>query len=61
MEPQATMVFAALKEYALMAKNVSGVGLWGIFLCLPALGEEGSEHDGARKTQLLATEVSFGH
>ena len=30
-------------------------------MCLPALGEKGSEHDGTRDTQTLATEVSFGH
>ena len=30
---------------ALMAKRISGVGQ-GIFSDLPALGEEGSEHDG---------------
>ena len=30
-------------------------------MCLPALGEKGSEHDGTRDTQTLVTEVSFGH
>ena len=44
---------------ALMVKNISGVGQ-GIFLYLLALGEEGSEHDGARSVQVLAAEVSFG-
>ena len=43
-----------------MEKNISGVGQ-GIFLYLLALGEEGSEHDGARSTQMLPAEVSFGH
>ena len=28
---------------------------------LPALGNEGSKHDGARSLQGLATEVGFGH
>ena len=28
---------------------------------LLALGEEGGEHDGARSTQLLVAEVSFGN
>ena len=30
-------------------------------MCLPPLGEKGSEHDGTRDTQSLITEVSFGH
>ena len=33
----------------------------GIFLNLPALGEEGSKHDGARSSQTLATKVGFDH
>ena len=33
----------------------------GVFLYLPALGEEGSNDDGPRNTQLFAAEVGFGH
>ena len=33
----------------------------GIFLYVPALGEEGSEHDCPRSLQSLATKVCFGH
>ena len=33
----------------------------GLYSHLLALGEEGSEHDGARNAKLLATEVSFKH
>ena len=32
-----------------------------IFSYLLALGEEGSEHDGARNAKLLAAAVSFNH
>ena len=32
-----------------------------IFLYSPALGEEGGEHNGPRRTQLLLAEVSFSH
>ena len=33
----------------------------GYFFNLLALREEGSEHDGARSHEVLATEVGFGH
>ena len=44
-----------------MEKSISAKVGQGIFLYLLALGEEGSEHGGARRTKVLATEVSFGH
>ena len=44
-----------------MADAISVKVEQGVLLHLLALGEEGSEHDGARSAKVFATEVSFGH